>query len=239
MVEQMNGKLYGVGVGPGDPELMTIKAVRIIKEADVIAVPGKEKESCVAYTIALGAIPSLVEKNILELDMPMIKNKEILNQNYDEVAVEISKCLESGKTVAMLTLGDPTVYSTYMYIHQRIERAGYDTEIISGIPSFCAAAATLNHSLVEREEPLHIYPGSYDISELFVVSGTKVLMKSARKFAEVKKPLMEAEYEVTMVENCGMPDEKIYYGMEQLPEDASYYTLIIAKEKKKNGYEVE
>ena len=227
----MQGKLYGIGVGPGDPELMTLKAVRIIRECDVVAVPSEDLETCVAYHIAKRAVVDIEEKEILALDMPMTKNKDVLNANYDLAASKIKEHLDAGKDVAMLTLGDPTVYSTYMYVHHRIEEAGYETHIISGIISFCAAAATLNMSLVERSEPLHIYPGTYELDELFTVSGTKVLMKSARKFNEVKGRLLESDMEVCMVENCGLPEEQICYGIENFPEQSSYYTLIIAKEK--------
>lgn len=147
----MTGKLYGIGVGPGDPELLTLKAVRIIKECDVIAVPGKEKDETVAHTIAF-------EK--------------------------ISKVLDSGKNVAFLTLGDPCIYSTYIYVHQKVEQAGYETEIVSGIPSFCAVSARLNQGLVERNEMLHVIPSSYGIEEGMKLSGTRVLMKAGKKWGK-------------------------------------------------------
>lgn len=228
----MQGKLYGIGVGPGDPELMTLKAVRIMRECPVIAVPSDNLDTCVAYNIAKRVVSELDEKEILAVAMPMTKDKDTLNANYDQVAEKIKKHLDAGQDVAMLTLGDPTVYSTYMYVHHRIENAGYETHIISGITSFCAAAATLNMSLVERSEPLHIYPGSYELEELFQVSGTKVLMKSARKFSDVKERLIESNMDVCMVENCGLANEQICYGIDNFPEDSSYYTLIIAKENK-------
>lgn len=228
----MRGKLYGVGVGPGDPELMTLKAVRIINECSVIAVPSENLESCVAYNIAKSSVLNIEEKEILAVAMPMTKDKAVLNANYNQVAEKIKKYLDAGQDVAMLTIGDPTVYSTYMYVHQRIEAAGYETMIVSGITSFCAAAATLNMSLVERSQPLHIYPGSYDMDEVFHVSGTKVLMKSARKFMSVKERLLDSNLEVSMVENCGLENEKICYGIENFPEDSGYYTLIVAKENK-------
>ncbi|MDO5293014.1 MAG: precorrin-2 C(20)-methyltransferase [bacterium] len=229
----MPGKLYGVGVGPGDPELMTLKAVRIIEECPVIVAPSDNLETCVAYNIAKGAVNTIDQKEVLAFHMPMTKDKKVLNDNYDYVAASIMEHLDAGKDVAVLTLGDPTVYSTYIYIHHRVEKAGYETQIISGITSFCATAASLNMSLVERSEPLHIYPGTYNLEEMFEVTGTKVLMKSASKFIDVKERLQESNMDLYMVENCGLRNEKKCYGIENFPEKSSYYTVIVSKEKEK------
>ena len=226
----MTGKLYGIGVGPGDPELLTLKAVRIIKECDVIAVPGKEKDETVAYKIVRQAIPEIVEKKCLEIDMPMTKDKEKLAQSHTIAFEKISKVLDSGKNVAFLTLGDPCIYSTYIYVHQKVEQAGYETEIVSGIPSFCAVSARLNQGLVERNEMLHIIPSSYGIEEGMKLSGTRVLMKAGKKMGQVKEQVKKMNAQVDMIEKCGMADEKIYHNVEEIPDEAGYYSLIIIKE---------
>ena len=226
----MTGKLYGIGVGPGDPELLTLKAVRIIKECDVIAVPGKEKDETVAYKIVRQAIPEIVEKKCLEIDMPMTKNKEKLAQSHTIAFEKISKVLDSGSNVAFLTLGDPCIYSTYIYVHQKVEQAGYETEIVSGIPSFCAVSARLNQGLVERSEMLHVIPSSYGIEEGMKLSGTRVLMKAGKKMGQVKEQVKKMNAQVDMIENCGMADEKIYHNVEEIPDEAGYYSLIIVKE---------
>lgn len=226
----ITGKLYGIGVGPGDPELLTLKAVRIIKECDVIAVPGKEKDETVAYKIVRQAIPEIVEKKCLEIDMPMTKDKEKLAQSHTIAFEKISKVLDSGKNVAFLTLGDPCIYSTYIYVHQKVEQAGYETEIVSGIPSFCAVSARLNQGLVERNEMLHVIPSSYGIEEGMKLSGTRVLMKAGKKMGQVKEQVKKMNAQVEMIENCGMADEKIYHNVEEIPDEAGYYSLIIVKE---------
>ena len=136
----MKGTLYGIGVGPGDPELLTLKALRLIKEADVIALPGEEPKETVAYKIVEGAYKEISEKVLLPVHMPMTKDPELLEKYHDEGAVLIKKELDKGKNVAFLTLGDPTVYSTYIYVHKRIKEMGYPTEIVSGITSFCAVS---------------------------------------------------------------------------------------------------
>ena len=227
----MKGKLYGVGVGPGDPELLTLKALRLVKEADIVALPGENPRDTVAYKIVLGAYPELDKKELLAVPMPMTKDPEILEKSHQEGTDLVAACLEKGKKVVFLTLGDPTVYSTYIYIHKRIAGLGYDTEIVSGITSFCAVAARLNMGLVEKAEPLHVIPASYPIEEALKLSGTKVLMKAGKQMRQVKEQMCAAHVEANMVENCGMPDEKIYRSVQEIPENAGYYSLIIVKEE--------
>lgn len=226
----MSGKLYGVGVGPGDPELLTIKAIRIMKESDVLAVPGEQKEDSVAYRIAKQAINEIDTKEIISIHMPMTKDEARLEDSHRKGAEEIIRYLEMGKSVAFLTLGDPTIYSTYIYLHKRIVESGYEAEIINGIPSFCAVAAKLNQGLVEKNEQLHVIPSSYDIKDTIALSGTKVLMKSGKKISTVIEYLKTKDCQVSMVENCGMENEKIYRSLNEIKDDAGYYSLIIVKE---------
>jgi len=226
----MTAKLYGLGVGPGDPELLTLKALRIIKESEVIAVPGKVPQDTVAYKIVVQAYPELADKELLPIDMPMTKDIDVLQESHDQGAKTIAAYLDAGKQVAFLTLGDTTVYSTYLYVHKRIQEMGYDVEIVSGITSFCAVAARLNMGLVEKEEQLHVIPASYQIDEALKLPGTKVLMKAGKKMSDVKARLKTMNAQVVMIENCGMKDERIFRGADEIPEDAGYYSLIIVKE---------
>ena len=176
----MAGKLYGVGVGPGDPELLTLKALRLVKEAEVIALPGQVPEDTVAFKIVEGAYPELGKKELLAVPFPMSKDPEVLKSYHDAGADKVKAVLDQGKDVVFLTLGDPTVYSTYLYIHHRLVAQGYETEIVCGITSFCAVSARLNTGLVEKAEPLHVIPASYQIEDALKLSGTKVLMKAGR-----------------------------------------------------------
>lgn len=226
----MNGKLYGVGVGPGDPELLTLKALRIIRESQVVVVPGEQVEESVAYKIVLPVCEELKQKELIPVSMPMTKDARKLEVSHDRGADQIEALLKQGKQVAFLTLGDPTVYSTYIYIHERIKRRGYETEIISGITSFCAVSARLNSGLVEKAEPLHVIPASYQIEEALDLPGTKVLMKAGKKMKEVKERLINRNEKAVMIENCGMDSERIYHRAEEIPEESSYYSLIIVKE---------
>lgn len=225
------GTLYGVGIGPGDPELLTLKAVRRIREAQVIALPGKEAKETVAYRIAVQAVPELENKHLLAVAMPMTKDRTELEENHKKAAKAVEQELDQGKDVAFLTLGDPTVYSTYLYVHKRVQEDGYEAKIVSGVTSFCAAAAELEIGLVENSQQLHVIPASYQIEDALKLPGTKVLMKAGRKMEQVKELLKQMDAEVLMVENCGMEGQRICRGAEEIPESAGYYSLIVVKEK--------
>ena len=226
----MNAIFYGVGVGPGDPELLTLKAVRIIEECDVLAVPGRTKEDSVAYGIALAAVSGIAQKETICIHMPMTKDEKKLKESHENGAAQIIRLLEQGRSVAFLTLGDPTIYSTYLYLQKLVQEAGFETEIISGIASFLAAGAALNTGLVEKEQQLHVIPSSYEIEDALDLPGTKVLMKAGKKMPLVKEAVACMDADVYMVENCGMEGERICYGADEILEDAGYYSLIVVKD---------
>lgn len=235
-------------MGPGDPELMTLKAVRAAEKCDVVVIPvsdGRleeplyvaqgEAESlscrCVAYQIARSAAAGIDRKDKLFLPMPMIKERERLRELHDRGCEAVCGLLEQGRNLVFLTLGDPTVYSTCMYIYKRVRRRNYETELIPGVPSFCAAAARLDISLAENKEELHILPASYGVEDGLSLPGTKVLMKAGRSMPKVRQALRGRTGEMWMAENCGMEGERLYCGEEELPEEAGYYSLLIVKEK--------
>lgn len=226
----MNGILYGVGVGPGDPELMTLKAVRLIRENEVIALPGPVAEETVAYQIAVQAVPELKAKTLLSAAMPMTHDKAEMDRNHERAADQIEEYLKQGQNVVFLTLGDVTIYSTYLYVQKKIAARGYETELVSGITSFCAAAARTNTPLVEWNEQLHIIPAVHQLEETLELPGNYVLMKSGKKMQQVKEILSKSKKDVVMVENCGMENEHIYRSVEEIPDTSGYYSLIIAKE---------
>ena len=169
---------------------------------------------------------------LLPIYMPMTHDAKELEENHAKGAKALEACLDQGKNVVFLTLGDPCVYSTFSYLQHRVEADGYHTELVSGITSFCAAAARLNISLSEWNEQLHIVPAVHRLDSELTESGNYILMKSGKKMNQVKEILAKSGRDVLMVENCGMPEEHIYHGVEEIPDDAGYYSLIIAKEHK-------
>lgn len=225
------GCFYGIGVGPGDPQLMTLKAAARLSAARVIAIPHSSKEQCTAYQIAVRAVPELEEKRCLFLPMPMTREAKQLNKSHETAAERVITVLEQGEDVAFLTLGDSALYSTYLYLKERVDQRGFETEIISGITSFSAAASRLGIPLANGSQELHIIPASYEIEEALSMPGVKVLMKAGKQMGRVKELLMAAGCQAVMVENCGMEGERIYGSLEAIPEDAGYYSLIIAWEK--------
>ncbi|MEA5091980.1 Cobalt-precorrin-2 C(20)-methyltransferase [bioreactor metagenome] len=230
----MEGTLYSVGIGPGDPELMTLKAVRLIVEADVIAIPQGDNDILTAKNI-VNQVVDLSAKEQLLIYMPMTKDMVAMDKAHDEGADAVIKLLKEGKNVVFITLGDPTVYATCIYVHKRVLAKGYKAELIPGVPSFCAVAAKLNVALCERSEPLIILPGSYKESAAFLDGpGNKVLMKSASQIAKVRDELKERDLisHAAMIERCGLPGEKIYKDLNEIDEKSSYFSVILVKEGK-------
>ncbi len=228
----MKGIAYGVGVGPGDPEYMTLKACRLIRENEVVAVPGRVPQESVAYKIALGAVPELAEKTLVPVDMPMVKDRAKVDEAHRAAAKLFESYLDRGENVVFLTLGDVTVYCTFSYIQHYLEADGYTVELVSGVTSFCAAAARLGVPLVEWDEPLHVLPAVHAPEAELAMPGNYVLMKSASALPAVKDALRRSGREVRMVTNCCMDGEKRYFSVDEIPDDAGYFSLIIAKEKK-------
>ena len=207
--------------------------LRLIKENQAIAVPGNDIYTSVAYKIVKGAYEELDKKTLFPVAMPMTKDPAVLQANHEKAADDVEKYLKEGQNVVFLTLGDPTVYSTYLYVHKRILKRGYEAEIVSGITSFCAVAARLNMGLVEMAEPLHVIPATYkaqEMDQILELPGTKVLMKTGKKMQQVRESILNSGQDAVMIENCGMEDEKIYRSAEEIPESSGYYSLIIVKE---------
>ncbi|MGL5439247.1 MAG: precorrin-2 C(20)-methyltransferase [Filifactoraceae bacterium] len=225
----MKGKFYSVGLGPGDRELLTYKAVRVMEECSIIAVPVSGSKRNVAMEIAGDIVK---DKDVLYLDMPMTKDKDVLALNHNLAIEKLTKCLEEGKSVAFLTLGDPSIYSSTMYVHHSISDKGFETYIVPGITSFSAAAAALNTSLCEGGEALHIIPSSYVNLDMAVsLEGNKVFMKSGKSIVSVKEAInKKSGHMAMMVEQASMKEEKIYKNLDDVDENSSYFSLIIAKE---------
>jgi precorrin-2/cobalt-factor-2 C20-methyltransferase len=164
----------------------------------------------------------------------MTKDRGVLDDSHDRAAQAVIGKLKDGCDVAFLTLGDPSVYSTYVYIQKRVAHIGYKTQTVEGVTSFCAAAARLNISLCEGDQALHIIPAVYqeDASHL-LLKGTKVLMKSGKGFGRIREQLKQNGLleKAVMVERCGMEGERIYRDLTQVDEEKSYFSIVIIKDE--------
>ena len=224
------GIFYCVGVGPGDPELMTFQAARIIRECPVAALPASGSGENAAGKIA-GDL--LRDKELLLCDMPMTRDRAALDAAHAKAASQVAQKLDQGLSVAFLTLGDPSIYATPMYLHHILKAQGYETRMIPGVPSFCAVAAALDTSLCERSERLQIIPASYpDAGEALKEPGNKVLMKSGRSMGKVRAQIDRERFDAMAVECCGMEGERIHHSLDTLEETASYFSVVVVKEKK-------
>ena len=223
------GTLYGVGVGPGDPELVTRKAERILRQADVVAVPDKGAGEKTALRIVADIVAG---KPLLYCPTPMVRDRALLEDCYEKIAGDICALLDQGKAVAFITLGDPTVYSTYIYVHRKVQSRGYAAELIPGVPSFCAAAARLGTSLCEGTERLLIVPASHDPSDCLDIRANKVFMKAGRGIGELRNLLRERGQleHASLVANCGMEGELVCPHFAELEEGSGYFSIVLVKE---------
>ncbi|MBR1931917.1 MAG: precorrin-2 C(20)-methyltransferase [Lachnospiraceae bacterium] len=228
------GILYGISVGPGDWEQMTLQAVRCIKASDVLLLPAASREQCHAYGIAAKACPEIENKEVRCYDFPMTRNREQLEQSREGIYADIVEILQSGKSAAFLVIGDISIYSTYSYMAEKAKRDGLRTVAVNGVTSFCACAGRLQIPLVSEEEDLHIFSGTANLEEALKLPGTKVFMKLGKHLNKLKErllPMVEAgTTRVFAVSYCGMEKEQIYFQLDEIPEQAGYLTTVIVKQ---------
>lgn len=227
------GVLYGVSVGPGDPELLTLKAIRCIEQCPVVAAPQTAEGRMLALEIAQGAV-ELSGKTILPLHFVMSRDPAVLQASHEAAAQVVREQLDQGRDVALLNLGDVSIYATYGYLEDLLKARGYETVRIPGVPSFCAVAARLGQSLTGgMEQPLTIAPGRH-AEEILDAPGAKVLMKTGRQLPQTLDVLRERGLlaNSAMVCNCGLPDEAVYTDLSTFDpaEAAGYFTTILVKE---------
>lgn len=228
------GKLYGIGVGPGDTELLTLKAARILKTVPVVFTPksSKEKES-----IALSIVRPILEERddykrlmLVTPIFPMIEDKEELEKIWTSASEMIAQYLNSGRDVAFITLGDPSVFSTYSYIQKKL-KGNYEIETVPGITSFTACAAARNEALVEQNDILTVVPKIDDrLEQILEYSDSVVLMKASRNTSQLEQTIEKKERpkDIYSVQNCTRENEKIIEGFSN---EKPYLTTTIIKFK--------
>lgn len=226
------GILYGVSVGPGDPEHMTLKALRCLEKVPVIAAPRTRGKNNRALDTVVANM-DISGKEICYLDFAMKKDSDILDSTHNTQAKQIEEFLAQGKDVAMLNIGDASLFGTFCYVRDIVEADGYESVTIPGVTSFCAVAAELGQSLTNMGDPLVIIPGSFEnVSEQLDCPGTKVLMKSASALGEVKKLLAEkglAE-KSAMIADCGLPNQRVFRNIMDSSDNEGYFVTILVQE---------
>ena len=226
------GKFYGIGVGVGDPENITVKATKKLHEVDVIVLPeAKSGEGSTAFNIVKEYVKAGVEQMFLEF--PMIKDVEARKVFRKNNADKISAELEKGKNVAFLTIGDPMTYSTYTYVLEHIAD-DVEVETIAGITSFNSIAARLNVPLMIGDEDLKVVSVNRktDIYKEIENNDNLVLMKISRNFEKIKKAIIETgnKENAVIVSDCGKENEVVYWDIESV-EEVPYFSTMILKKK--------
>ncbi|MDL9948480.1 precorrin-2 C(20)-methyltransferase [Gordonia sp. ABSL11-1] len=239
------GRLYGVGLGPGDPELITRKAARVIKDADVIAYHAGVNKRSYARGIAADLIADGVTEE--ELRYPVTTGgtdhpggySRALADFYEESAARLASHLDAGRTVALLAEGDPLFYGSYMYMHDRLGER-YLTEVIPGVPAFAAATATITSPLVRQTDILTVLPGTLPEAELarrLADTDGAVIMKLGRTFPAVRRALAAAGRlaHAMYVERAGHPQARWMPVAEVDESSVPYLSLIVVNGDSLNG----
>ncbi len=233
----MSGIFYGIGVGPGDPELLTVKAIKAIEKVDVLIAPKTEKkDGSVALTVAKPYLKKDVE--IVYQVFPMVKGfAENSTDAWESNKQEILKLLRAGKNVAFLTIGDPMFYSTYIYVFRLLENEGVEIQTIPGIPAFAAIGSQLGYPIVEGDDVLSIIPATASpekVEKAMQAADNVVLMKVYKNFEEVADMLDKNEMaeQAVLVSRAGLDDEKIIYNVLAHKKDKLNYLSTILTRKK-------
>jgi len=230
----MSGKFYGVGVGPGDPKLLTLKAVDVLNSVQVVAVPkSRADRDSVALDIARCHLSAGVE--ILELNMPMTPDPVVLEMAWQAGAERVFDKLELGGSVAFLTIGDPSLYSTYQYILEKLRGIAPEVEVetVPGITSFAASAALINEPLASGNEPLLILPAVDErLGKYLREFPNLVMMKVSRDFDRIVGELGDNAKQGVFVSRCGSLQQTVVRDLDSLVgQKVDYLSLILAKEK--------
>lgn len=229
------GTLYGVGVGPGDPELLTLKALRVLREVDHIFAARSSKNT---YSTAMSILrPHLGEEVEIEsLPFPMTKDATELQQAWRENVGRILEVLEHGRSAAFLTLGDPMTYSTFGYVMQTLHDLSPDArvEVVPGVTSYQASAARARTVLVEREQTLAVVSGAEGGEKIAAVASavdTLVVLKAYKQFPRIQQTLDNHGLldNAVLISDCGKETEVVHTDVRSIKDNPGYFTLVLAK----------
>ncbi|SDB20349.1 precorrin-2/cobalt-factor-2 C20-methyltransferase [Desulfonatronum thiosulfatophilum] len=226
------GILYGIGVGPGDPDLITLAAVKALAVVDTVFAPASIKND---FSLALDIIRPHLREDVLirRLDFPMTRDDEIRCRARMQNAQAVLEHLNTGRSAAFITLGDPLIYSTFGHLSRDMRKcdADVDIRIIPGITSYQASAARLGRTLVEGDECLAVTTGNAEpeqLDRLLNTADAVVILKPAKRFAILRKALRDKglDKRARLVERCGLSGESVYSNLDNVPEQLSYFSLL-------------
>ena len=227
----MSGTLYGLGVGPGDPDLITLKAMKILQRAPVIAYPALESGDSLARTIAASHIPK--GRTEIVIRTPMVPGKFPAHDVYDHYAAQIDACLNEGDDVAVLCEGDPFLYGSFMYLFSRLS-ASHSVEVVPGVSSLGACAAAIGAPLVSRNQVLTVLPGPLEEAELeahIQSSPAVAIMKVGRHLEKICRVLdrlgliENAQY----VERATMSEQRVLKLCDVPRGGAPYFSMVLVR----------
>ena len=235
------GTLYGIGVGPGDPELITLKALRVLRRVPQIFASCSTKNS---YSLALNIIrPHLNGAGIEALPFPMTRDPEVLQAAWEKNARRVLEVLDGGEDAAFITLGDPLTYSTFGYLLKTMKRLYPEVPVVTipGITSYSAAAARTQIPLMEGEESFYLVSGALGpakLREIIAKADNIVMLKTYRYFREIYRALEELELldRTTLISRCGLEGETVVQDLRSLNGNPLPYLSMLIIKKKGRGY---
>lgn len=232
------GILYGVGVGPGDPELITLKAARLLGSVARVYAAGSTKNS---YSVSLDIVRPHLAPGVepMVLSFPMTRDQEVLDRAWQENARTVLADLDAGRDVAFLTLGDPSTYSTFGYLLRTLR--GLDpavrAEVVPGVTSYCAAAALSGEPLAEGDQTLAVVSGvcgGDTLRRAARAADSLVVLKAYKRFADIKAALAEEGLlaDAVLASACGQEGESLVRDLSRVEEIPPYFSLVLAKKKR-------
>lgn len=213
--------IYGIGIGPGNKELLTLKAYRIIRTCDCVFIPESKGES-LAGTISHEYIK---DKKVVELSFPMKEDNQL---RYKQAAQRINEVLKEDEAGVFLTLGDPMTYSTYSYLMKELADIEIGVETIPGITSFNAAASVLGLPIALRDESFYLADGDID-EEVLKRIDTVCILKVSKNKENIISKLERHGFKFAYVKRCTQQTQKIIYDRQEMLEDNDYMSLIFAR----------
>jgi precorrin-2/cobalt-factor-2 C20-methyltransferase len=225
----MNGTLYGLGVGPGDSELITLKALRLLRSAPVVAYPAPEHGDSLARSIVAEHLPG--GQTEIAIRMPMLVERFPAQEIYDRAAVEIGAHLEAGRDVAVLCEGDPFFYGSFMYLFGRMAER-FPVQVVPGVSSLTACAATSGAALASRNDVLTVIPAPLPperLRDLLARTDAAAIMKLGRHFTKVRDVLNELglSAHARYVERATMPNQRLLPLDEVDPDTVPYFSMVL------------